>query len=88
MTEEFDVPATIEAVSASLHRAYSLVPTDDIRQELWVWYLEHPDKVSECHADGEHGANRLRLSLRRAGGRYASAETKRRQELTGKVGPQ
>ena len=26
-------------------RKFQMVETSDIRQELWVWFLEHPNKV-------------------------------------------
>jgi RNA polymerase sigma factor (sigma-70 family) len=37
----------VKNVSYSKHKDYPMVPREDIIQELWLWFLEHPNKVDE-----------------------------------------
>lgn len=37
----------VKNVSYSKHKDYPMVPKEDIIQELWLWFLEHPNKVEE-----------------------------------------
>ena len=37
----------VKNVSYSKHKDYPMVPREDIIQELWLWFLEHPNKVEE-----------------------------------------
>ncbi len=37
----------VKNVSYSKHKDYPMVPQEDIIQELWLWFLEHPNKVEE-----------------------------------------
>jgi DNA-directed RNA polymerase specialized sigma24 family protein len=39
--------ALVKNVSYSKHKDYPMVPREDIIQELWLWFLEHPNKVDE-----------------------------------------
>ncbi len=39
--------ALVKNVSYSKHKDYPMVPQEDIIQELWLWFLEHPNKVEE-----------------------------------------
>jgi len=39
--------ALVKNVSYSKHKDYPMVPQEDIIQELWLWFLEHPKKVEE-----------------------------------------
>ena len=39
--------ALVKNVSYSKHKDYPMVPQEDIIQELWLWFLEHPNKVDE-----------------------------------------
>ena len=41
--------ALVANVSYSKHKDYPMVPREDITQELWLWFLEHPNKVEEWH---------------------------------------
>jgi RNA polymerase sigma factor (sigma-70 family) len=37
----------VKNVSYSKHKDYPMVPREDIIQELWLWFLEHPKKLEE-----------------------------------------
>ena len=47
------------AVSAEYHRKYDMVELDDIRQSLYQWFVEHPNKLKEWEAIGEKDAKNL-----------------------------
>jgi len=53
------------SVSAEYHRRYDMVELEDIKQELYGWFLEHPRKLDEWEAIGHKDAkNLLYRSLR------------------------
>lgn len=53
------------SVSAEYHKKYDMVELDDIKQELYGWFLEHPKKLDEWEAIGKKDAkNLLYRSLR------------------------
>lgn len=39
--------ALVANVAYSKHKDYPMVPKEDITQELWLWFLEHPNKVEQ-----------------------------------------
>ena len=41
--EEYD--GVVSSVAYEFSRKYRMVETDDLRQELWVWFLTHPNKI-------------------------------------------
>jgi DNA-directed RNA polymerase specialized sigma24 family protein len=47
------------AVSAEYHRKYDMVELDDIKQSLYQWFVEHPNKLKEWEAIGEKDAKNL-----------------------------
>lgn len=49
----------VQAVSAEYHRKYDMVELDDIRQSLYQWFVEHPNKLKEWEAIGEKDAKNL-----------------------------
>lgn len=52
-------------VAAEYHKKYDMVELDDIKQELYGWFLEHPKKLDEWEAIGKKDAkNLLYRSLR------------------------
>ena len=56
-------------------RKYQMVETNDIRQELWVWFLEHPNKVKTWEAlDGKQSIKLIARSLRNAAKDYCQRE--------------
>lgn len=38
------------SVSNVKSREYPMIPKEDITQELWLWFVSHPNKVEEWHA--------------------------------------
>lgn len=49
----------VVAVSAEYHRKYDMVELDDIKQSLYQWFVEHPNKLNEWEAIGEKDAKNL-----------------------------
>ena len=49
----------VQAVSAEYHRKYDMVELDDIRQSLYQWFVEHPNKLKEWEEIGEKDAKNL-----------------------------
>lgn len=47
------------AVSAEYHRKYDMVELDDIKQSLYQWFVEHPNKLKEWETIGEKDAKNL-----------------------------
>ena len=46
-------------VSSEYHKKYSMVELDDIKQELYQWFVEHPNKLTEWEAIGKKDAKNL-----------------------------
>jgi DNA-directed RNA polymerase specialized sigma24 family protein len=46
-------------VSAEYHKKYNMVELDDIKQELYQWFVEHPNKLTEWEAIGKKDAKNL-----------------------------
>lgn len=52
-------------VASEYHNRYTMVELKDIRQDLYKWFVEHPNKLTEWEALGERDAkNLLYRSLR------------------------
>lgn len=49
----------IDGVSAEYHKKFDAIDTDDIRQSLYEWFLEHPNKLTQWEALGEKDAKNL-----------------------------
>lgn len=47
------------AVASEYHKKYSMVELDDIKQSLYQWFVEHPNKLKEWEAIGEKDAKNL-----------------------------
>ena len=47
------------AVAAEYHRKYDMVELEDIKQSLYKWFLEHPNKLNEWEYIGEKDAKNL-----------------------------
>lgn len=66
------------------HRMSALADSDDIRQELWVWFSKRKDKVmgwvdtSQTEDEQDKGWHSLRKSLYRQGDRYLRSQKARR----------
>ena len=46
-------------VASEYHRKYDMVEADDIKQSLYQWFLEHPNKLDEWEAIGHKDAKNL-----------------------------
>ena len=47
------------SVSAEYHKKYEMVELEDIKQSLYQWFLEHPNKLDEWEAVGKKDAKNL-----------------------------
>lgn len=55
----------VVSVAAEYHKKYDMVELDDIKQSLYKWFLEHPNKLNEWETIGHKDAkNLLYRSLR------------------------
>lgn len=63
-------------VASSYSRMYKMVPVEDIRQELWIWFMTHPRKLAEWEKlDSEKETVKLvARSLRNAAHDYCTKE--------------
>lgn len=89
MAAEVDdmVAQAISVVAVQLHhkhRTTALADTDDIRQELWIWFHKHRQKVFEWVDKGQSedeqdkGWHAFRKSLYRHGDRYLRTQKAKR----------
>jgi DNA-directed RNA polymerase specialized sigma24 family protein len=49
----------VTAVASEYHRKFTMVELEDIRQSLYQWFTEHPNKLKEWEAIGERDAKNL-----------------------------
>ena len=49
----------VTAVATDYHRKFSMVEREDIKQSLYQWFAEHPNKLKEWEAIGEKDAKNL-----------------------------
>lgn len=49
----------VVAVASEYHKKFSMVELDDIKQSLYQWFPEHPNKIKEWEAIGEKDAKNL-----------------------------
>jgi RNA polymerase sigma factor (sigma-70 family) len=65
----------VSAIAYEFARKYKIVDADDVRQELWVWFLEHPNKVNTWEAlDGKQSIKLIARSLRNAAKDYCQKQ--------------
>ena len=75
-TDKYD--NMVSAIAYEFSRKFHMCDTDDIRQELWVWFLEHPNKVSLWEElDGKQSTKLIARSLRNAAKDYCQREKAR-----------
>ena len=73
VTEEYE--GLVGAIAYEFSRKYHMCDAADIRQELWVWFLEHPNKVTTWEAlDGRQSTKLIARSLRNAAKDYCQKE--------------
>jgi DNA-directed RNA polymerase specialized sigma24 family protein len=49
----------VVSVAAEYHKKYDMVELDDIKQSLYKWFLEHPNKLNDWEAIGHKDAKNL-----------------------------
>lgn len=49
----------VVSVSAEYHKKYDMVELEDIKQSLYQWFLEHPNKLNDWEAVGKKDAKNL-----------------------------
>jgi RNA polymerase sigma factor (sigma-70 family) len=68
----------VSAIAYEFSRKFHMCDTDDIRQELWVWFLEHPNKVKVWEElEGKQSTKLVARSLRNAAKDYCQREKAR-----------
>lgn len=76
VTERYDT--LVGRIAYEFSRKYYMVDADDIRQELWVWFLEHPNKVKAWEEyDAKETTKIIAKSLRNAAKDYCQKEKAR-----------
>lgn len=71
--EEYNM--LVQQLSAEYARRYSMVERHDIAQELWVWFVGHPDKYIEWSELEQKDRDKLiAKSLRNAALKYCERE--------------
>ena len=75
-TDKYD--NMVGAIAYEFSRKFHMCDADDIRQELWVWFLEHPNKVKVWEAiDIKQSTKLIARSLRNAAKDYCQKEKAR-----------
>ena len=65
-------------IAYEFSRKFHMCDADDIRQELWIWFLEHPNKVKLWEAlEGKQSTKLIARSLRNAAKDYCQREKAR-----------
>lgn len=49
----------VDTVASEYSRKFNMVEIEDLRQALWMWFSEHPNKFKEWEALGEKDAKNL-----------------------------
>jgi len=71
-----DYEGVVGSIAYEFSRKYRMVDVDDLRQELWVWFLTHPNKVKFWHDqhDRKQSTKLVARSLRNAAKDYCQKE--------------
>ena len=65
----------VASIAYEFSKKYHMVDASDIRQELWVWFLEHPNKVRVWESlDGKQSTKLIARSLRNAAKDFCQRE--------------
>lgn len=73
VVEKYD--GLVGAIAYEFSRKYHIVDVDDVRQELWLWFMEHPNKVKVWEAlDGKQSIKLIAKSLRNAAKDYCQKQ--------------
>jgi hypothetical protein len=69
----------VQQLSAEYHKRYGMLERDDIRQELWLWFVAHPRKFQEWDKLKQKDKDKLiAKSLRNAALKYCEKEKARK----------
>lgn len=72
-TEQYE--GLVAAIAYEFSRKFHMCDPDDIRQELWVWFLEHPNKVKVWeNLDGKQSIKLIAKSLRNTAKDYCQKQ--------------
>lgn len=75
-TDKYD--NMVASIAYEFSRKFHMCDADDIRQELWVWFLEHPNKVKLWETlDGKQSTKLIARSLRNSAKDYCQREKAR-----------
>lgn len=78
MVEVEQYESLVGAIAYEFSRRFHMLESADIRQELWLWFLTHPNKVKAWQALDEKQATKLiSRSLRNAAKDYCQKEKAR-----------
>ena len=71
-----DYDGVVASIAYEFSRKYRMLETDDIRQELWLWFLTHPNKVKYWHEqhNKRESTKLVARSLRNAAKDYCQKE--------------
>lgn len=65
----------VAGIAYEFSKKYHMVDAGDVRQELWVWFLEHPNKVRVWESlDGKQSIKLIARSLRNAAKDFCQRE--------------
>jgi DNA-directed RNA polymerase specialized sigma24 family protein len=65
----------VKQIANEYHSKYSMVPREDIAQELWLWFWEHPNKTMEwIKLDDKDADSLFARSLRNQATGYCAKE--------------
>lgn len=65
-------------IAYEFSRKFHMCDADDIRQELWIWFLEHPNKIKLWETlEGKQSTKLIARSLRNAAKDYCQREKAR-----------
>lgn len=68
----------VGAIAYEFSRKYHMIESSDIRQELWLWFLTHPNKVKSWeNLDDKQAVKLIGRSLRNAAKDYCQKEKAR-----------
>ena len=74
-----DYTEMVQQLSAEYHKRYSMLERDDIRQELWLWFVSHPRKMQEWEPlEAKDKDKLIAKSLRNAALKYCEKEKARK----------
>ena len=78
MVETEHYEGMVGTIAYEFSRKFHMCDADDIRQELWIWFLEHPNKVKTWEElEGKQSVKLIARSLRNAAKDYCQREKAR-----------